>query len=369
MDGEVRRRRAPVDLARPAYLPRRVPTPIPFPLRHVSGVCAELNARRFTTRSLLRTVRPSRLLFGHRFMSSEGGSSGASVTEGLATVYFPSEKGVFYNPPQIPNRDLSVLALRHFARQWQREAAEKAAKAAARQTAKQAKLAEAAVDDQGRGNTTAEDGAAAPAPAAATTAAAAADGSADEPVRIRVLDALTASGLRALRYVLEVPEVASVVANDLQPEAVAAMRENIRRNGLSEEVIQPSTGDAVMVMHRSKPPDGQRFEAVELDPYGTAAPFLDGASQQMARAWESARPRGRLTRLHTLGNPLLAGRTRARLSSQSDCDASRRTVLGPACEQHRDQFGSICALSQRCVLCFHRCVACGAKACAAAAIF
>ena len=38
-------------------------------------------------------------------------SAGASVTEGRATVYFPSEKGVFYNPPQIPNRDLSVLVL------------------------------------------------------------------------------------------------------------------------------------------------------------------------------------------------------------------------------------------------------------------
>ena len=35
---------------------------------------------------------------------------GAEVTEGKATIYFPSEKGVFYNPPQIPNRDLSVLA-------------------------------------------------------------------------------------------------------------------------------------------------------------------------------------------------------------------------------------------------------------------
>ena len=54
-------------------------------------------------------------------MSSTSGD-GQSVTEGKATVYFPSEKGVFYNPPQIPNRDLSVLALRHFARQWQREA-------------------------------------------------------------------------------------------------------------------------------------------------------------------------------------------------------------------------------------------------------
>ena len=54
-------------------------------------------------------------------MATPTGDGGASVTEGLATVYFPSEKGVFYNPPQIPNRDLSVLVLRHFAQTWQRE--------------------------------------------------------------------------------------------------------------------------------------------------------------------------------------------------------------------------------------------------------
>ena len=33
------------------------------------------------------------------------------VKEGQATLYFASKKGVFYNPPQIPNRDLSVMAL------------------------------------------------------------------------------------------------------------------------------------------------------------------------------------------------------------------------------------------------------------------
>ena len=78
-------------------------------------------------------------------MSVAEPDGGASVTEGLATVYFPSEKGVFYNPPQIPNRDLSVLALRHFAQQWQREVADKNAKAAERQAAKLAKQAAAAI--------------------------------------------------------------------------------------------------------------------------------------------------------------------------------------------------------------------------------
>lgn len=125
--------------------------------------------------------------------SESAASVGAHVTEGKATIYFPSEKGVFYNPPQIPNRDLSVLALREFAKQWQQEAAVKASKVAERTAAKAASATET------------KDAAAAEAAAAA--AAAAAEAAAAPPSGIRVLDAMTASGLRALRYVLEVPEV------------------------------------------------------------------------------------------------------------------------------------------------------------------
>ena len=227
--------------------------------------------------------------------SSASGSAqagGASVTEGKATIYFPKEKGVFYNPPQIPNRDLSVLALREFAQRWQTEMAAKEAKAQARRAAH-----EASRDDRVAAAATAATAAAAGGPAHDAAAAdesepapdaeAAPDApsgstSAAGPRRIRVLDAMTASGLRALRYVLEIPEVESVVANDLDPTALAALKENVKRNGLTEEVVIPSLGDAVAVMHRSKPPECPRFEAVEIDPYGTAAPFLDSAVQCVA---------------------------------------------------------------------------------------
>lgn len=253
-------------------------------------------------------------------MATPTGDGGASVTEGLATVYFPSEKGVFYNPPQIPNRDLSVLVLRHFAQTWQREQKEKLTQQRERSAAKAAKCADlgdyaaaayhaalagdeagaaayrAQAEAAGQSDpdyVTAAAAAAAPtaseaaaaeerssSSAARSSAAASADGAAASG--IRVLDVMTASGLRALRYVKEVEQVAQVVANDMSTDAVAALRENIRRNGISESVIVPSTGDAIDVMHQSKPPDGQRFEAVELDPYGTAAPFLDSAMQCVA---------------------------------------------------------------------------------------
>ncbi|KAI4145009.1 MAG: hypothetical protein LQ340_006458 [Diploschistes diacapsis] len=92
--------------------------------------------------------------------------------------------------------------------------------------------------------------------------------------QIRVLDALSATGLRALRYAKEVPELTSVTANDLSPSATEAIAVNARYNEL-ESRIEISTGDALVQLHRNR----GRYEVIDLDPYGTAAPFLDAAVQ------------------------------------------------------------------------------------------
>ena len=209
--------------------------------------------------------------------SSAPAAASTSVTEGAATIYFPSENGVFYNPPQVPNRDLSVLVLHEFAKAWEQEGIEKAAKAKAKAKASaERKAAQAQEANEGE-----VDGAPSAKPAV-DDAAASAEGGDAQPKKLRVLDAMTASGLRAIRYSLEVPQVSQVVANDLEPAALEALRENLRRNGLTEERVVPNLGDAVSVMHRSKPPEGERFEVIELDPYGTAAPFLDSAMQSVS---------------------------------------------------------------------------------------
>ena len=43
--------------------------------------------------------------------------------------------------------------------------------------------------------------------------------------------------------------------------------------------VTTHVGDAIALLHASRPPLGERFEVIDLDPYGTAAPFLDGAVQ------------------------------------------------------------------------------------------
>lgn len=97
----------------------------------------------------------------------------------------------------------------------------------------------------------------------------------------RVLDALSATGLRALRYAKEIPQVTSVTANDFSALATASIRLNVEYNGLREK-IHPTTGDAKALMGHIANPGKEPFHVIDLDPYGTAAPFLDTAVQAVA---------------------------------------------------------------------------------------
>ena len=102
-----------------------------------------------------------------------------------------------------------------------------------------------------------------------------------------ILDALSATGLRALRYAQEIPFTTSVTANDLLPEATRAINLNVLHNKLTS-TINPVTGNAITHMynfaseipldsHRYKP--SRKYDVIDLDPYGTAVPFLDAAVQ------------------------------------------------------------------------------------------
>lgn len=101
-----------------------------------------------------------------------------------------------------------------------------------------------------------------------------------------ILDALSATGLRALRYAKEIPFVTSITANDLSDEATASIKVNIQHNKLEDRVSAiKSDARAHMYSIPSQPPSKQpsghvgRYDVIDLDPYGTAAPFLDAAVQ------------------------------------------------------------------------------------------
>ena len=61
--------------------------------------------------------------------------------------------------------------------------------------------------------------------------------------RLKILEALAASGLRSIRYGLEIPRVGTVVANDLSKDAYHSMCRNIEHNQVGG-VVTPSWREA-----------------------------------------------------------------------------------------------------------------------------
>ena len=61
---------------------------------------------------------------------------------------------------------------------------------------------------------------------------------------LRILEALSATGLRSIRYAKEIAGVKEIIANDLSKNAVEAIKENIKHNQV-EHLIEPSHADAM----------------------------------------------------------------------------------------------------------------------------
>ncbi|KAI4164008.1 MAG: hypothetical protein LQ342_002505 [Letrouitia transgressa] len=97
----------------------------------------------------------------------------------------------------------------------------------------------------------------------------------------RILDALSATGLRALRYAKEIPAVSSVTAMDLSSSATASIRLNVDHNHLGAK-IREVQGDAKAHMYAMGTSNQPLYHVIDLDPYGTAVPFLDGAIQAIS---------------------------------------------------------------------------------------
>ncbi|KAI0478750.1 S-adenosyl-L-methionine-dependent methyltransferase [Xylariaceae sp. FL0804] len=276
-----------------------------------------------------------RILVPHKVKESEG-KNAKNIEE---------EQRVFYNPIQQFNRDLSVLAIKAYGEQVLSKPRSNNAKNVAkrkrdkadsdeRESKKQettpittetlkpetassaqnegssaenldmvvdapqehgtesAALAPAAGDNI-TGTTAAADSTAEPAIADETRNGERPSGSGPQGPRFTILDALSATGLRALRYAQEIPFLTTVTANDLIPSAVEAIRRNAEHNGV-ESKVNATQGDARAHMytvvaeeaardfakqkHNKKGRGGsKRYDAIDLDPYGTAATFFDAA--------------------------------------------------------------------------------------------
>ncbi|KAG0041419.1 RNA methyltransferase tRNA(m5U54)methyltransferase [Gryganskiella cystojenkinii] len=186
------------------------------------------------------------------------------VTEGQATILFPDTNEVFYNPIQEFNRDISIAAIRTWDEIFQEERRAKVDAKKARKDAADAKRANEGLPPlpkkepfEGQDEIMA-------------------------PTRpITILEALSASGLRSVRYAKEIPNVKHILTNDLEADAVASIKRNADFNGISPDLLEPHKGDAIDVLYQHRDPN-KRYDVIDLDPYGTASPFIDGAVQAVS---------------------------------------------------------------------------------------
>ncbi|PGH32157.1 N2,N2-dimethylguanosine tRNA methyltransferase [[Emmonsia] crescens] len=207
-------------------------------------------------------------------------------------------QSVFYNPIQQFNRDLSVLAIRAYGEHAMVVKREKMERAALNKKGLKGKKRKRGVADvggreaegEGKGEgDTLGNGAQADQHQQDPTTTASTTTEQNKTPSFSILDALSATGLRALRYAKEIPFTTRIVANDLSPDAIESMKLNIQHNGVGDVVV-PNIGDACAYMYSMlRAPrlnkDGSyfgKFDVVDLDPYGTAAPFLDAAVQAIA---------------------------------------------------------------------------------------
>lgn len=61
---------------------------------------------------------------------------------------------------------------------------------------------------------------------------------------VTILEALSATGLRSIRYAKEIPGVRKIIANDLSRKAVESIRGNIEMNSVGG-IVETSFSDAV----------------------------------------------------------------------------------------------------------------------------
>jgi tRNA (guanine26-N2/guanine27-N2)-dimethyltransferase len=127
--------------------------------------------------------------------------------------YAPSKAPVFYNPVMELNRDISVLALQAYQRIMNKD--------------------------------------------------------------ISVCEPLASSGVRGVRYAAEIHGIKKVLVNDISTRAVQLAKQNVKLNRLDDSVsVSHKYANCLMGCHGAPQ---KRFDVVDLDPFGTPAPYMDAA--------------------------------------------------------------------------------------------
>ncbi|KAK9272924.1 hypothetical protein L1049_003303 [Liquidambar formosana] len=213
------------------------------------------------------------------------------IKEGEAEILMHAKNEVFYNKTQVNNRDISIAVLRTFiSKRKQEHEAMLSKRTKTSQKVSEKDASEPAVEEahfDPIANNEKSNG----------ECEVLEEVSQDEPCSIveeqvkttegkgrgelkppRVLEALSASGLRALRYAREVEGIGQVVALDNDKASVEACKRNIKFNGsVACSKVESNLADARVYMLTHP----KEFDVVDLDPYGSPSVFLDSAVQSV----------------------------------------------------------------------------------------
>lgn len=91
--------------------------------------------------------------------------------------------------------------------------------------------------------------------------------------KLVIVDILSGSGIRGIRYMLEVPNIEFLILNDLNPTAVEIIKKNIELNKVKNAVAERMDANVLLSMH------GNKLNYIDIDPFGSPAPFLDNAAR------------------------------------------------------------------------------------------
>ncbi len=148
-------------------------------------------------------------------MEIREGSAVAEIPQlkrlGVESGYEVWKSPVFYNPVMKLNRDLSVLAIQAFQRELR--------------------------------------------------------------TKIRICEPLSGSGIRGIRWAKEVKGIESIVLNDANPHAYQLTLRNIHANHMEEKIQAQNTNANLLLQECASETD--RFDVIDLDPFGSPMPFLD----------------------------------------------------------------------------------------------
>ncbi|KAF0989372.1 LOW QUALITY PROTEIN: hypothetical protein HZS_3115 [Henneguya salminicola] len=187
------------------------------------------------------------------------------VKEGRAEMLFPYESTVFYNPVQEFNRDISLCAIKSFIGYKNNLRIKE-------KTSKKSKQKRESLMIEKNGP-----------PSFISDFDSKLNIHKKPPEKIIIVEALAATGIRSIRYSLEIDSVYKIIVNDMQPHAVKTILLNSIHNNVFDKIVATKM-EATNLLNQLRYPINYRPDVIDIDPYGSAAIFLDSAVQSISEA-------------------------------------------------------------------------------------